>query len=413
MRPTVLAVVLLTLVGPARSAAQDSTARLLDSIVTANSHMLRLDHGALSGDGATFLLNAAAQAQFLAIGEQHNAEEVPTLVAALFHALQGAGYDYLADEQDPVALQWVSTLTGAGVADSVAAYAHRYPHAFTFMSDQELALLADIDRASTGKGNHLWGCDQSFGATHALDRLIPLLPAGDARTTAVRLRDWAAAKERVRDLQHYHFMAMEPKSDSLALLVRLVDAAPGSEADFLLQSLVVSDRVYRNYREAHYYDNGLEREEYMKRRFLDEYRRALAADGHLPRVILKFGHWHVFRGEGPSNLQTLGDFASQFAIANDSRSFHVAIFPDNEPGGYGDLRTWPDHTPLRLAVAASPARWTIVDLRPLRAAYGRVTAGMTPDERDQFRRWVFGFDAALFIGGMHRASYALNSGVAY
>ena len=412
MRPVFAAVTCIAaLVLPAR--AQDSTARLRDSILTANSRPLLLEKGLLSGEGANFLLGEASRAQFLVLGEQHNAEEVPQLTAALFRILQPSGYQYVADEQDPVALRWVSSLKGAHTRDSVAAFARRYQHGFTFMSDQELTMLADIAAASEGKGNPLWGCDQAFGASHVLDRLIPLLAPGDARAYAVRLDDWARQKEATRDLEHYHFLAREPKSDSLARLATLAHAAPGSEADFLIQSLIVSDRIYRNYRDGRYYDNGYEREEYMKRRFLDEYRRALAADGRPPKVILKLGHWHVFRGEGPSNLQTLGDFVSEFAIANDSRSFHVAIFPDNGPGGYGDLAAWPDHTPLLLSVAAPPARWTIVDLRPLRAFYSRVTANLTPEQKDWFRRWVYGFDAALFIGDMHRASFALNPGVAY
>jgi hypothetical protein len=410
LAPSVLA--LAAAVSPV--CAQDSTARLLDSVLTANSRTLHISHGVLAGEGAAFLLDEASRAQFLALGEQHNAMEIPQVTSALFHALQrSAGYQYLADEQDPVALRWVSAFVGPGIHDSVIAYAQRHPHAFTFMSDQELGMLADIAGSSTGKGNHLWGCDQAFGTTHVLDQLIPSLPAGDSRTEATRLRDWARDRERVRDLSRYHFMANEPKTDSFARLAGLVAAAPGSEGAFLVQTLVISDRIYRNYLEGHYYENGYEREEYMKQRFLDEYRRALAADGRPPKVILKFGHWHVYRGLGPSNLQTLGDFVSQFAIADDSRSFQVAIFPEGEPGGYGDLHSWSDHTPLLLAGAASRSQWTIVDLRPLRALYRRIATNLNPEDRDALRRWIFGFDAALFIGGMHRGTYAQNPGVAY
>lgn len=46
-------------------------------------------------------------------------------------------------------------------------------------------------------------------------------------------------------------------------------------------------------------------------------------------------------------------------------------------------------------------RWTIVDLRPLRASFARISATLRPDQQLQFRRLVFGFDAASYIGGMH------------
>jgi hypothetical protein len=408
-----LASLALALLTPPAELHAQATA-LLDSILIANSRVLRLDHGALAGDGATFLLNEASRSQFVALGEQHNATEIPEFTTALFRALQqSAGYQYFADEQDPITLRYVSSKPVRGDRDSVLAFARRYQHAFTFMSDQELGMLSDIARASRGGGNPLWGCDQAFGATHILDRLIPNVTSVEARKIATSLRDWAREKERVRDLGKYHFMAVEPKSDSFARLVVAGRETPGAEAAFLTRALVVSDRIYRNYRERNNYENGYEREQYMKERFLDEYRRALAADKSLPKVVLKFGHWHVFRGEGPSNLQTLGNFVSEFATANDSRSFHIAIFPYGDPGGYGDITKWTPRAPYVLARGAAPSQWTIVDLRPLRRFYSAVTKGMSPDEQDAFRRWVYGFDAALYMGRMHQATFTLNPGVAY
>ncbi|HVT38699.1 MAG TPA: hypothetical protein VHE78_06635 [Gemmatimonadaceae bacterium] len=398
----------------ARAELQGQPTPLLDSILIANSRVLRLDHGALTGDGAIFLLNEASRSQFVALGEQHNATEIPEFTTALFRALQqSAGYQYLADEQDPITLRYVSSKPVRGDRDSVLAFARRYQHAFTFMSDQELAMLSDIARASRGGGNPLRGCDQAFGATHILDRVIPTVTSAEARALATSLRDWTREKERVRDLSKYHFMAIEPKSDSFARLVAAGRETPGAEAAFLTRALVVSDRIYRNYREHNNYENGYEREQYMKERFLDEYRRALSADQAPPRVVLKFGHWHVFRGEGPSNLQTLGNFVSEFATANDSRSFHIAIFPYGDPGGYGDITTWTPRAPFLLARGAAPSQWTIVDLRPLRRVYSTVTKGMSPEEQDAFRRWVYGFDAALYVGRMRQATFKLNPGVAY
>jgi hypothetical protein len=388
--------------------------RLLDSLVSASSRTFTLASGTLQGPGAEFLVAEGARAQFVALGEQHNAAEIPELTAALLRALQErAGYHYLADEQDPLAGRLVSRPPIRGNLDSIAALARKYQHAFTFMSDQELAMLADVGARSAGRGNPVWGCDQAFGVTHVLDRLLPLVSSAPARLAITQLRDTAAARERTRDLAKFHYMAVAPKSEELARLRDLVRPASGSEADFLLQSLIVSDRVYRNYREAHYYENGYEREEYMKSRFMDEYRRAEAADHAPPKAILKFGHWHVFRGLGPSNLQTLGNFVSEFARANGSGSFHVAFFPYGDPGGYGDPAGWSDQTPAMLARTASRDQWTVVDLRPLRSYYGMLTSDMSAEQKDLFRRWIYGFDAALLIGRMHPATFARNPAVAY
>jgi hypothetical protein len=396
--------------------SQPAVQSLLDSLVTANARTLSIDGGHLRGPGGDWILTEAARAQFLAIGEEHNVAEIPAIVTALLTDLEPrAGYRYVAVEQDPSAMRAASVPPMRGHVDSIVAYARRYPHAFTFMSDQELAMVADVARLSNGRGNAVWGLDQSFGVTHALDRLAAITRGAppDAATLMSRFRDSASAKEQTRNLEKYHYMSA-PKTEDFARLGDLLRPAAGSEAAFIIENLVVSDRVYRAYRERRGYDNGYEREEYMKRRFMDEYRRAEAADRSAPKVILKFGHWHVYRGVGPSNLQTLGNFVSEFARVNGGQSFHVSVHGNNAAGGYRTLTAWPDSFPDPLIARQLPTNtWMIVDLRPLRANYRRIAAALRPDQRDQFARLVFGFDAALYLGGMRPATFDKNPGVAY
>jgi hypothetical protein len=390
--------------------------QLLDSLVSANARSMSLDHGRLTGSGADWLFAEAARAQFLAIGEEHNVTEIPALITALITDLAPrAGYRYVALEQDPTAMRAASASPMRGRVDSVLAYARRYPHAFTFMSDQELAMIADVGRVANGRGNVLWGLDQSFGVTHALDRLATITRDAPREATALigSYRDSAATKEHVRDLEKYHYMSAA-KSEDFERLGQLLHPRAGSEAAFIIDNLVVSDRVYRAYRERRGYDNGYEREEFMKRRFMDEYRRAEAADHAAPKVIVKMGHWHLYRGIGPSNLQTLGNFVSELARVNGGQSFHVSVHGNNPAGGYRTLTAWPDSFPDPLIARPLPTNaWTIVDLRPLRANYRRIATALRPDQRDQFARLVFGFDAALYLGGMRPATFEQNPGVAY
>ena len=419
IRQSILAAVacsVVTIAGATASSTPRSTAdQLLDSLVAANARPLSIDRDRLTGPGADWLLAEAARAQFLAIGEEHNAAEIPALVTPLLHDLQpSAGYHYVALEQDPAAMRAASAAPTRGRIDSVVAYARRYPHAFTFMSDQELAMIADVGHIATGRGNTLWGLDQAFGVTHALDRLAALPAASNAATALVRrYRDSASTKEQVRNLEKYHYMSA-PKSEDFVKLGEALGAKRGSEAAFLVENLVVSDRVYRAYRERRGYDNGYEREEFMKQRFMDEYRRAEAADRAPPKVILNFGHWHLYRGLGPSNLQTLGNFVSELARVSGGQSFHISVHGNNAAGGYRTLTAWPDSFPDPLiARKLSTDAWTIVDLRPLRVNYRRISAGLRPDQRDQFARLVFGFDAALYLGGMQPATFRENPGIAY
>src|SRR5215218_5086535 len=102
--------------------------QLLDSLVAANARPLSLDRGRLQGAGADWLLSQAARAQFLAVGEEHNVVEIPELVTALLTDLgPRAGYRYVALEQDPVTMRAASVARMRGRADSLVAYARRYP----------------------------------------------------------------------------------------------------------------------------------------------------------------------------------------------------------------------------------------------------------------------------------------------
>ncbi|HUQ81018.1 MAG TPA: hypothetical protein VM076_07775 [Gemmatimonadaceae bacterium] len=389
---------------------------LLDSLVRANARSLSLERGHLSGPGAEWLLAEAGRAQFVAVGEEHNVVEIPEAVTALLTDLQPrAGYRYVALEQDPVAMRAASIPPMRGRLDSLTAYARRYPHAFTFISDQELAMVSDVGRITGGKGNPVWGLDQSFGASHALDRLAAVSARAPAEAVALlrAYRDTASVKEKVRDLEKYHYMAAA-KSEDFTRLGEALRVRPGSEPAFIIENLVLSDRVYRRYRDRQSYLNGFEREELMKQRFMDEYRRAEVADGRPPKVILKFGHWHLYRGVGPSNLQTLGNFVSELARAHGAQSLHISVHSNNAAGGFRSLATWPDSFPDPLIARSLPTdRWTIVDLRPLRMSYRQISAALRPDQRDQFARLVFGFDVALYVGGMRPATYAHSPGIAY
>src|SRR5262249_57576956 len=102
------------------------------------------------------------------------------------------------------------------------------------------------------------------------------------------------------------------------------DSAEGS---FLARQLELSLRVYANWRHAAVekqptgYESNREREENMKEIFLFRYREAERRDGRLPKVVFKFGHWHLYRGQSPGSVFTLGNFASEFARSNRPGSF--------------------------------------------------------------------------------------------
>ncbi len=102
----------------------------------------------------------------------------------------------------------------------------------------------------------------------------------------------------------------------------------------LVDAMIVSQRIYRPFTA----DQGealfanIERETLMKRTFLERYNAALRADHTPPRVMLKFGAYHMYRGASPTHVQALGGFVSELATQNGQNA--LAILPLCGPGGF-------------------------------------------------------------------------------
>ena len=76
---------------------------LLDSLVKQFSYPVVFTEGRLSGPGADFILKKTKNAQFVNLGEEHNAKDIPVFTTALFTLLQKQyGFEFLALEQDPL-----------------------------------------------------------------------------------------------------------------------------------------------------------------------------------------------------------------------------------------------------------------------------------------------------------------------
>jgi hypothetical protein len=387
-------------------AAEPDLAKLL----RANAYDLAETDGRLTGAGLDFLAKAAADAQFFGIGEQHNVRQIPEITGLLFEELRRRhGFNYLALEQDPLACRMASTPPARGSPEAVVGLAKKYPYAFTFRTDQELSLVARAGALSTTKADPVWGLDQAFGATHVLERLLEDAPNADARGRTLKLAEAARKVESVRLLTSRHYMADVDKPDDFWQLAELYRASPSPEARFLASQLVLSARVYQNYKRGAAgkvpgaFESGREREENMKDLFMREYRRAQSAGEERPRVLLKFGHTHMYRGRYLAYVPTLGNFVGEFAKSNGMKSFHLAMYLNNPPGGFGGV---PKDSWLNVLAGVAPeGKWTVIDLRPLRDYWYAGKFKLPADLRET----IFGFDAALLIGGGTRGTYELTA----
>lgn len=389
------------------SVAGGQDERGLEELLAAHTHVLELVEGHLEGPGAELLREAVAGTQFVVVGEQHLVREIPPFLAALFLLLQEQeGYEYLALESDPLSASLASTGALRGDLDAIVAYARRYPFAFTFPSEQELALIAEVGRLSRGQGEPVWGVDQAFGAAHALAWLLERTEDESARAALEGLLEQVAAAEAERSEDSDHFLSARGKPAEFHALRELVPAEPGSEEAFCVEQLLLSDAIYRPYTDRAYgarpgafYESGREREQNMKRLFTRRYRQAQAAGDALPKVLVKTGHWHAAYGRYPlSRVLTLGNFVHELSTSNDLGSFSIGVVVHGPPGHWREIRGsagWE-----RVADAADPEAWTLFDLRPLRS-HEQVVRAASPQLAD----FLWQFDAVLLLGGSQPATF--------
>ncbi len=153
-----------------------------ETLLNTHSYSIALQEGELSGPGADLILNEASAAQFVALGEEHYNAIIPDITTALFASLhERYGYQFFMTEQDPVMMETISRSPARGDLAKIHALAQSYPMGFTFNSDEELKMLADIGRISTTRDDPIWGCDQAAAVTHILDQLQAELTAPSAQ----------------------------------------------------------------------------------------------------------------------------------------------------------------------------------------------------------------------------------------
>lgn len=379
-----------------------------DALIRANSYVLSYKDGKLTGPGADKLREATADAQFVLLGEDHYDHEVPIFAGALYRMLHDErGFHHLAVEQDRVAMEEATRPGQRGDAAAIGKVVGRYPTLFEFGSDQDLELLAEVGRMESGP-HPLWGLEQTTSALRYLDELhdITTAPALRARVDAVR--------EHARKLepQGYgpNYLTDAAATPELEALQRDYAARPGSRADYLLKGLVKSAEIYGYYRRAEagepvgLYNNTV-REQWMKDTFVADYRRA-AAGGKTPKVMFKFGDWHMFRGMGPSGAYTTGNFAHEFAIANGMQAVGIELIPLRKEVNYD--KDIPDY--MRAVLPPKPpTEPTLIDLRPLRPV-GKQFRERVADKADQWlnRAFVNGYEFVLILPNSRHADMKLS-----
>ena len=388
-----------------RTAAQKPDA--LRTALDQHRYALDLQGGTFAGPAAPVLTDALAQAHFVLVGEDHGTVEIPRFWEAVCRSTVPAGFHTMVIETGPLAagaLQpWIRSSDGGA---RVAAFEHAHPDSLAFYNlRQEFDMLRAYARDASPAAFRLWGLDQEFlgSAGWMLDRILEMHPGPQTRAAIEDLRTAVAAARAKADRSGSpaDLFLMAARDEDLARAGKAVRADGGPRAQALFAALEESHTIYAAYLRGANYESNRRRAELMKQSFA---RRMDASTGD-PKILIKMGADHLYRGRNPLHSSELGDYVSERAEGRGERSLHIMIFGvtgqqlryTKVGAPYApapvDLTTDPDFAFMKpFFDARLTDGWTMYDLRPLRdnfAALGH------PGE--DLERLVFGYDLIVLI----------------
>lgn len=386
--------------------------RFID-ILRANRYELSTLNGRLSGAGVPVLRGAMGQAQFVLVGEDHGIAQIPEFVGGLCDILAPQGFHTLAIEAGPLAAgELQRSLANRSTARTRAMdFERQFPNAIAFYDmREENDLLSRCAQAVGTKTLSLWGIDQEFlGAPKLiLTRILGTHPGPKATQVTERLlnenerADAEAAEHPISPDKEFIIAAHD---EDLGNLKRLLQAEGNQLSQSLIEALIQTHEIYKLNNAGSGYESNRQRALLMKALFEGEYREAERVGPEPPKVLFKFGLYHMYRGFNPLNSLEIGNHIAELAEGHGTKSVHIMVIAARgsqlaftayrqpyQPREFnqidGDDASLPFLKPMVENLADSG--WTLFDLRELRKNIQLIGSS-------ELRRVILGFDLLVII----------------
>jgi hypothetical protein len=377
--------------------------------VLQSRYSLSVRNGQLSGTGAQVLQSAIAQSRFVLLGDDHGLAQAPELWAAVCNAAGPERFQTMAIEEGPLAAaeleRWARRRDGLA---QLAAFERAFPESITvYNSREEFEMLQQCARAAQSEF-HLWGLNQEAAGAGGLilSRVLASRVGKEARPAMQQLlqKNDEAYRKAVQSGRIFDLFVIAADDKELARGAALLQKDGSPEAQSLFRSLVESHEIHRT--SPADYGNARRRERLMKTLFADNYTRAASTAAAPPKVLLKFGAYHVYRGLNPVHGSGIGNYVAEFAEGQGAQSLHIRLMAvkGSQPvhprvGQPAQLRRFNrDVEPAARYLQAMFSHllrsdWTMFDLRPLRQDVNAPGGAMTPD----LATLVFGYDILVIV----------------
>jgi hypothetical protein len=389
----------------AANAGDEATPSFTQALHEARSSLMLKD-GHLAGEGARALSKAIARARYVALGEDHLTHEIPQFAAAVCDAMAPQGLDALAVETGREVSQVVAPKLADGTASAaISALINKYPDSVAFLNMHDEIDLATHCAKAGGPAFKFWGLDQEFiGSAGWLLDLIKqqhLTPKAEAKIRFLQAEEQRDAEAAARTGDPAALFLFQVDDRELVETREVLKADGNQAANTIFDELVLSHTIYASHK-ANRDGSNHARALLLKETFLHDL-EDLDNARKPPRVLLKFGESHLYKGINPLRQRDLGNFVAELADGQGANSLHIAVLGVRGThrlyAGYRrPTRLEPftldlddDYTWLKPAFAdlMSPG-WTEFDLRGLRF---RKLRGLGPE----WERMIYGYDFLILV----------------
>jgi hypothetical protein len=393
----------------AQAATQPTSADRFIAKLLQNRTALSVSGGRLSGAGASVLESAIAQSRFVLLGEDHGIAQTPQFWAAVCATAGPAGFHTMAVEEGPlVAAELEGLARRPDGAAQLAVFEKTFPRSmFVSSTHEEFDMLQSCARTDP-REFHLWGLNHEGlnAGGLILSRVLASRLGEQARPAMQQLleKNDEAYRKALQSGSIFDMFMIAADDKELAAGAALLQKDGSVEARTLFASLVESHEMNRT--PPAQYGNARRRERLMKTLFAADYARAASTAAAPPKVLLKFGGYHVYRGLNPVHGSGIGNYVAEFAEAQGAQSLHIRLMPVKgsatiypsvgQPAqqmsfNYADQ---PGSRYLQPIVSnVLPSDWTVFDLRPLRQDLSGPGRAIDPE----LATLVFGYDVLVMV----------------
>jgi hypothetical protein len=384
-----------------------------DAMLKRNRFELGVIDGKLDGRGYHVIRGSVQNAQFVLVGEDHGIAQIPEFMGALCRELAPKGFHTMALETGPAITPELEKFArSADGAKQLAAFDKKYPASVAFYNwAEEFAMLQECEKAADPEGMKLWGVDQELMGSSGflLEKILATHPGPQTKSALQALLqenadDYAQAAKTGSPGDVF---MMKAKQKTLDTARDLLKQEGSTEAQQLFAALLESRDIYSRNLKGDYYTSNRERALLMKTNFAAPLGAEMQKAGRPPKVLFKFGAWHMYRGINPLHSSELGNLAGEFAEAHGAQSLHILILgvkgEQSRFAGIGkpfqpaplDLTNEKDSDFSFLAPLFANRYgvvWTLYDVRGLRDkfnSYGKIDP--------ELERVIFGYDLVVLI----------------